>query len=189
MSKSPSCARSTCLAPDGSTVSTQSLMRPPLATRLTPPGSSGACRSTRASLHAQASDPRQENPGTADIRSLIEQHVASAGLLRQAPERHSTCAPSCRRPYAVSEETRDVMASPRPSGDQTPKARRAPCRSRRCGRMAGLSPAAIFVREVAPGRAPLTAHFGCDVGLDDHSVAQPFRPHLRTGSVTAAATF
>jgi hypothetical protein len=37
-----------------------------------------------------------------------------------------------------------------------------------------LRTAQIFARGVAPGRAPLTADLGCDVGLDDHSVAQPF---------------
>jgi hypothetical protein len=42
------------------------------------------------------------------------------------------------------------------------------------GGMRGLRAARTSATEGAPGRAPLTAHCGCDVGLDDHSVAQPF---------------
>ena len=56
--------------------------------------------------------------------------------------------------------------------------------------MRGLRAARTSATEETKSRAPLTAHCGCDVGLDDHSVAQPFlgrssdREHNGGGHVT-----
>ena len=145
---------------------------------------------TRRDRRAPRRQPRRDPRGLRAHAALRPRPTSPTGI---AAQRRPSAAPNRLRQRQRSFRTPSALAAAsdlaRRATRASPNALWRPDPGERGG-MRGLRAARTSATEGAPGRAPLTAHCGCDVGLDDHSVAQPFlgrssdREHNGGGHVT-----